>query len=434
MLPQNSSYQERKHKLRWLVMLSTLPLLGVVTAFGLVPQDEILSLSETDVVSHNITLPEVIPEADTVGTYWHVEKVQHGDTVAELLRRLNVNDAEASKFLRHGKDADSLRKLRVGREIQSEITTSGSLVALRYLNNDGNQTTISKAGESFKVVEQKPIIEERVIVRSGTIRSSLYGATDAAGVPDRIANQLAEIFGGEIDYHNDLRRGDTFSVVFEATYKNGGLVKSGRILAAEFNNKNKTHQAIYYQGSHRSGSYYTADGRSTKKAFLRSPIAFSRVTSGFTTARFHPVLKKWRAHKGVDFGAPRGTAVRATGDGVVHTAETQRGYGNVVIISHVGGKYSTLYGHLNGFAKGVRKGQRIEQGDVIGYVGSTGLASGPHLHYEFKVGGIQKDPMSLALPISVPLEGKDRTAFKKTSQQMLAMMNSSRGNMVASAE
>jgi murein DD-endopeptidase MepM/ murein hydrolase activator NlpD len=271
--------------------------------------------------------------------------------------------------------------------------------------------TVEVLGEGFVTRVQPAQLEKRLFVRTGEIRTSLYAATDAAGVPEGAANQLAEIFSGDIDFHHDLRRGDKFTVIYEMIYSNGALVSSGHIQAAEFVNRGETYRAIHFQGKGDSkGDYYTPEGKSVRKTFLRSPIAFSRISSGFSNSRFHPVLNKWRAHKGVDFAAPTGTPVKATSDGVVSSFGRQNGYGNVVMLKHQG-SYSTVYGHLSRFARGLKRGQRVNQGDVIGYVGMTGIASGPHLHYEFKVDGRQRDPLRVALPNAQPVKAADREAF-----------------------
>ena len=226
-----------------------------------------------------------------------------------------------------------------------------------------------------------------------------------------------------------MRKGDRFSVVYETLTHQGKPVRTGRILAAEFVNNGNTYRAFWY-GSDSSGGYYTADGKNIRKAFLRSPLEFSRITSGFTTARFHPVLQTWRAHKGIDFGAPTGTKIRATADGVVEFAGRQNGYGNVVILRHQNA-YTTLYGHMSGFASGLRKGQRVSQSEVIGYVGATGLASGPHLHYEFRINGIHQNPMTIAMPSAPPLTTAQLPDFKTKTQAYLGQIEMTRGGNLA---
>jgi murein DD-endopeptidase MepM/ murein hydrolase activator NlpD len=335
-------------------------------------------------------------------------------------------------------ESSAFRKLPVGAEVQTETTASGSLLSLRYYGKvigaeTREQILVEKQNGVFKSKSLPVQLEKRILVRSGEIKTSLYEAIDGTDLPDITANQLNEIFSGEIDFHHDLRKGDKFTVVYEMTYNNGIMVRSGRIKAAEFINQGRTYRAVYFLKDEQHGDYFTPEGKSVHKAFLRSPIEFTRVSSGFTNSRFHPILHKWGAHRGVDFAAPTGTSVRATSDGVVTLAGKQNGYGNVVMMRHQG-KYSTVYGHLSGFAKGLRNGQHVSQGEVIGYVGMTGLATGPHLHYEFRVGGEQRDPLRIALPDARPLDSSYREAFKQASTDLIASLNLMRNSNVASAE
>jgi murein DD-endopeptidase MepM/ murein hydrolase activator NlpD len=427
MLPQNALLQAYKMKLRWFVTLSTVPLLGVITAFGIMPQSELKTGAQKTVIEE-IALPAA-PTANTTGAvFWRNDRVQRGDTVADLLHRLNVSDPNATQYLLNNQASVSLRKLGVGKEIQSEIAADGSLLALRFLSNDGQQVVIERSGNSYKTTLLPVQLEQRVFIRTGEIKTSLYAATDAAGLTDPVANQMAEIFGGDIDFHRDLRRGDKFTVVYEMTYSNGEAVRSGRILGAEFINQGRAYRTLYFKTSATTGDYYTPEGKSMRKAFLRSPIEFSRISSGFTTARFHPVLNKWRAHKGVDYAAPIGTSVKVTASGTVATVGKQNGYGNVIIVNHQG-RYSTVYGHLSRFASNLHRGQRVNQGDVIGYVGMTGLASGPHLHYEFKIDGTQRDPLRIALPDATPISPAQKTAFEDATRELnerLSMLRTAR--------
>src|SRR5512139_883409 len=316
MVPQNPATHARKLKLRWFVTLSTLPLLGVVTAFGIMPQSA-FNLSTGKQIVEELALPELPKTADSNAAFWRNDRVQRGDTVAELLRRLSVDDAAASNYLRTNKAAESLRRLAVGKDVQAETTGDGSLLALRYLNNNGNEIIIEKSGNTFRTSTLPLQSEKRLFIRTGEITSTLYEATDSAGLPDPVANQMAEIFGGDVDFHRDLRKGDKFSVIYEMTYSNGRPVRSGNILAAEFTNNGRTYRALYYQTSSNRGDYFSPDGKSLHKAFLRSPIEYSRISSGFSSGRLHPILNKIRAHKGVDYAAPIGTKVKATADGVV---------------------------------------------------------------------------------------------------------------------
>ena len=415
-----------KKKLRWFVALSTLPLLGMVTAFGLVPQSD-LGLTSTDTAIQEIALPEVAAAETAIASFWRSERMLRGDTVDELLSRLNIEDAAASEYLRKSAGAGSFRKLPTGTEVQAEFNASGGLIALRYLDANGAQVLIEKQNgiekdSAFNTQILPAQLEQRLFVRTGEIKTNLYAATDEAGMPEAAANQLNELFSGDIDFHHDLRKGDKFTAVYEMTYSNGALLRTGRIKAAEFINQGRVYRVVYFQSDAQHGDYYTPEGKSVSKAFLRSPIAFSRISSGFTTSRFHPILNKWRSHKGVDFAAPTGTKVKATADGVITLVDRQNSYGNVVMINHQG-RYTTVYGHLSNFAKGLRKGQRVAQGDVIGYVGSTGLATGPHLHYEFKVNGQQKNPMRVALPDAKPINSEYLAAFQPVADDFVARLN-----------
>jgi murein DD-endopeptidase MepM/ murein hydrolase activator NlpD len=280
---------------------------------------------------------------------------------------------------------------------------------------------VQRRGEDFFAREQPLVTEQRLLMSSGEVHTSLFSATDAAGLSDGIAVQLAEIFSSEIDFHRDLRPGDRFAVVFEALYSNGEFVRTGRIVAAEFVNAGRAYRAIYFQDAAGRGGYYTPDGRNLRKSFLRSPLEFSRISSGFSLSRFHPILQSWRAHKGIDYAASIGTHVKATADGYVQFAGQQGGYGKLIVLRHMSG-YSTAYGHLSGFTKGLRVGQHVRQGDVIGYVGSTGLATGPHLHYEFRVNGVHQNPLKLAVPPGPPITGDVRTAFEERLRPLLEQL------------
>ena len=276
MLTQNTLTQERKLKLRWFVALSSLPLLGVITAFGIMPQTEIITSPQKTVVEE-IAVPQIAPISSDTATYWRNDRVQRGDTVAELLRRMNVDDAIASEFLRKNQAAESFRHLAVGKTVRAETGADGSLLVLRYLNNSGNQVVIEKSSGNkagFKVSVLPPQLEQRLIMRTGMIKTTLFDATDEAGLPDSTASQLAEIFGGDIDFHRDLRKGDKFSIAYEVTYSNGEPVRNGQIQAAEFINQGKAYRVVFFQTDSTHGDYYTPDGKSVRKAFLRSPVEF----------------------------------------------------------------------------------------------------------------------------------------------------------------
>jgi len=415
---------------RWRAALAILPLLGVVAAFGIAPD----TATET-VVLHRVIrdMPLALPAEPALATpsqYWREERIQRGDTIGSLLARLQVTDPDAIAYLRGAHHVRSLYQLVPGRTVRAVTSDDGDLISLRYLNNDGTELVVQKRGEDFFTREQTLATERKLLMSSGEIQSSLFAATDAAGMSDGVAVQLADIFSSEVDFHRDLRPGDHFGVVFEAFYSNGEFVRSGRIVAAEFTNAGRTYRAVYYQDPQGRGGYYTPQGKNMRKSFLRSPLEFSRVSSGFSLSRFHPVLNTWRAHRGVDYAAPSGTRVKATADGYVQFMGRQGGYGNLIVLYHKN-EYSTAYGHLSAYAKGLRVGQRVNQGDVIGYVGMTGLATGPHLHYEFRVNGTHQDPLRRVLPPGPPITAELRPAFETALHQLLERLDLIRGMNLA---
>lgn len=411
----------RSIRKRLLLALATLPFLGVVAAFGIAP-DTVTENIPQETIVETLALPETTPTDSGTFDFWREERIGRGDTLPGLLSRLGVNASDTREFLTAVREAKSLAHLVPGRSVMARVTTGGQLVLFRYLASDENLVTVSRAEGAFKAQQQQIALETRMIMRSGKIQGSLFGATDAADVPDRIASEMAEVFSGDIDFHKDLRRGDHFSMVYEAMYFDGQLIKTGRLMAAEFVNQGKSYRAIQFKDAQGREGYFTPDGQSLKRAFLKSPMPFTRISSGFSNARYHPILKEWRAHKGIDYAAPTGTPVRAIADSVVSFAGRQGGYGNLILLNHQG-PYSTAYGHLSRFAKGIKRGGRISQGQIIGYVGSTGLATGPHLHYEFRVNGVQKNPLALKLPTSYPLDSRARAQFAGKAQPMVARLN-----------
>jgi murein DD-endopeptidase MepM/ murein hydrolase activator NlpD len=348
------------------------------------------------------------------------EQVRRSDTPASLLIRLGITDRDALHFLHSDRKARRLaQQLRPGTAVMARSGPGGELQTLSVpLTDKDVMQVIERRGKHFAIRERTMELEPQTIVRSGEISNSWVDATAATGIPEAIASQLIAIFGSEIDFHRDLRKGDRFSLVYEVFNHHGQTVRHGRILAAEIRSDQKALKAFWFQPAQSGGAYYTADGHSIRKTFLRSPIELSQINSGFAGGRLHPILQTWRAHKGVDYSAPTGTPVLAVADGIVDTAEYQNnGYGNLIVIKHHGA-YSSAYGHLSNFAAGLRKDTRVRQGDTIGYVGQTGLATGPHLHYEFRVNDEQVDPLTLALPTSMPLEGLERGRYLKSSMAL----------------
>ena len=418
-----------KRNLRRLILISSIPLFGVVAAFGIAPDAPQKDIPVQEVI---LDLPILnIPQTNDADIIlWQQERIQKNDSVAPLLSRLKINKEDKSKFLHDARNIKTMRRLVPGKTIHAQTTASGKLLALRYFPGGKKYLSIKKTNATFKEDKSPLNIETHIKMKSGVIRSSLFAATDGANVPDSVATQIAEIFASDIDFNRDLRKKDHFKVAYELHYSNGEVIGVGRVLAAEFINKGKTYQAVYFEANDKEKGYYTPDGKNLRRAFLRSPLKFSRISSGFTRSRFHPVLKKWRAHKGIDYAARKGTPVRATANGIVAVSTRNRGYGKYIILKHRG-RYSTVYAHLSRFAKGLRKGKRINQGDIIGYVGSTGLATGPHLHYEFRVKGIQRNPLRVVMPAAIPLAAKNIPAFNKSTEPLMVRLNMLRDTNLA---
>ena len=411
--PGKRGIPAKKH--RWVLMGgAAIGALGMMTAFALVP-----SAPHQTTVSQQLVVEQLDRPATTVVDigekhFLREERILRSDTLFSLVSRLGISDPDAIAFLSHSQETQAIaRQLRPGKVVSAQTGENGELIALFFpLNGKDAVLAVKKLGARFTASEQALALEKQIALKSGQIRHSLFGATDAAEIPDAIATQLAEIFAGEIDFYRDLRKGDRFSIVYEVLTHEGQPVRSGRILTAEFINNQKIFNAYWFEAESGKGGYYSADGRNLRKAFLRSPLEFSRVTSGFSTSRFHPVLQINRAHKGIDYGAPIGTKVRSVADGTVEFAGWQGGFGKLLIIRHQG-PYSTAYGHLNGFATGIKKGAKVAQGETIGYTGQTGLSSGPHLHYEFRVNATQVNPQTIALPQSLPLDPHQIGRFKQ---------------------
>lgn len=412
-------------------LVSVSALLLALCAFGaagFAPLPPDASDLPTKLLSRELPLPDLSMQIAALSQqqeqqFVREEKIRSGDTLAALLLRLGVNDTAAADFIKADPVARGFLQLRPGKRVQAVTSADGALQTLSTTAANGREESakillVQRSGPGFKASETAAALEKRVEMRSGEIRSSLFAATDLAQVPDSIAMQMVDMYATDIDFASDLRRGDRFHVVYETFWQNGEFVRAGRILASEFVNGGKTYQAVWFEepGSKQGGGYYGFDGRSMKKAFLKSPLEFSRISSGFSM-RVHPISGQWKQHKGVDFAAPTGTPIRASGDGTIDFLGTQGGYGNVVVIKHWS-NYTTAYAHMSRFAAGMRKGSKVSQGEVIGYVGTTGWSTGPHLHYEFRVNNQPRDPLSVDVPNAQPLAGADLQRFRSVTADM----------------
>ncbi len=395
---------------RGLTAAVTLALAGFgATAFGIAPMIADAPNMPIRLVTETVTPVGIQSQLDALADHelqlYRTDLTRASDTTDTLLKRLGVTDAGAAAFLRTDPTSRKLLEGRSGKMVRVQADETGALTELvaRFgpANPDLAATHFTRlrvtrsAGKLAASLETVPLASQ-VRMGSGTVITSLFAATDEARIPDAIATQLAEVFATDLDFHRELRRGDTFSVVYEALTADGEPItwgpQAGRVLAADFVNNGRAYSAVWFKDAQGRGAYYGFDGQSKKRAFLASPMEFSRVTSGFAM-RLHPILNNWKQHKGVDYGAPAGTPIRAVGEGVIDFAGWQNGYGNVVEVRH-SSQRSTLYAHMSRID--VRRGQRVEQGARIGTVGSTGWATGPHLHFEVKVAGVQQDPMLMA--------------------------------------
>lgn len=398
-------------------------------AIGVAPNAPDASDLPVGLIEQQITLPNLAQQIASLEQaspqyYMREEKVRSGDTLATLLNRLGVNDAAAENFIKSDSTARSVLQLRAGKNVQAQTNDDGSLQWLRTTivsgrDDPAKNLLIARNGDDFKAVEETAAIQMRVEMRSGLINSSLFAATDSADIPDAITLQMVDMFSSNIDFTSDLRKGDRFNMVYETYWQNGEFVRTGRVLAGEFINKGNTYQSVWFQepGAKQGGGYYGFDGKSLKKAFLKYPLAFSRISSNFSM-RKHPILNQWRRHAGVDLAAATGTPIRASGDGVLDFAGTQGGYGNFIVIKHWN-NYSTAYAHMSRIAPGMRKGSKVSQGDVIGYVGSTGWATGPHLHYEFRVNNVAVNPMSVDVPNAPPMTTAQLKQFRDATKGIM---------------
>ncbi len=431
-LTQNHLLAASKVKLHLIFVAFLLPLIILIASLSAAPDSEAGYLPVRTVIN-DIVLPSIKHQQNPDESFWQTDEVRANDTLNVIFDRMTIRDKDALKFFTYSPDTSALNThLIPHRNILSEFNAKGKLLYLAYELPDHQRLVAKLTPDGFQVHTEKLALTKREVSRSVTIKSSLFGATNQAGVPDRITLKIADIFSSEIDFNRDLRTDDTIDVIYEELFNNGDMIGTGDILAVEIANRNKTYHAVHFGTASSKYAYYTPEGESLYKSFLRSPLEFTRVSSSFSRGRFHPVLHRVRAHKGVDLAARKGTRIKASGDGVVKFKGRKGGYGNVIILQHRN-QMKTLYGHLSGFAKGLRKGKTVEQGDIIGFVGMSGLATGPHLHYEFMLKGVHRDPMTVKLPKGTPLEAKYKREFKATASKYMAKLKMLNHNtMVAS--
>jgi murein DD-endopeptidase MepM/ murein hydrolase activator NlpD len=365
------------------------------------------------------------------GPEWRLVQVRAGQSLSDIFREQGFGPNELQRALDSQDDASALRRIRPGQEFAFATDATGALAAMRFERDDATRVVLHFNPAGVTEATEARALERRTQIAHGVVTRSLFYAGEQAGLSDTMVLKLANAFGYDIDFAQDLREGDSFSLVYDEVYREGERLRDGEILAATFINQGKRYTAIRHTNAAGDTLFYTEDGRPLRKSFLRTPVEFTRISSVFSTGRKHPILGYMRAHKGVDYAAPTGTPIRAAGDGKVVFRGWKSGYGNFVMIQH-NDKITTAYGHMSRFAK-VGVGQRVSQGQTIGYVGKTGLATGPHLHYEFRVGGQHRNPLSVTLPPAEPLPKAELARFREAAAPLLARLQLVEGVQFARA-
>lgn len=415
----SDGFNGRWSRRQW-VQASLFATIGMLVA-AIVPGFGDLQAGSSQVAHHSMALP--LPPLTLKQAHahpedsWQVVRVERGQTLGAVFEQLGIPATTMHRILAQPGATPALTRLSTGAELAFELADGGELRGFRFERDADHQIELSLHGEKIKQRLIERPSERRSTVASGEINSSLYAAARKAGLsPAAIATMTDEIFKYDIDF-SDAQKGDRFSVVYDQVWREGEQIGSGEIRAATFTTGGKTYSGFRFEHDGKVG-YYTADGRPLKKSFIRMPIPYARITSGFSSARKHPILGRTRAHQGVDYGAGSGTPIMAAGDARVQFVGWKGGYGRTVVLDH-GRGYTTLYGHMSRFGK-YTAGQRVKQGTVIGYVGSSGLATGPHLHYEFRVNGVHRNPLNVTMPPPEPLKGAALVAFRAQTAPALA--------------
>jgi len=427
--------------LRWLVSGLLPPLVGGILIFnaydsgpatdaahGVTPQLDLIEITAQ-------ALPELPPETHRQPLGQTVEfVVRRNDTLERIFRQLKLSLSDLASIRDLPDARASLDFLRPG-DLITLVHADGLVQALNRRISDTQTLEIMREADGFSAQVIETPLEIRTVERHGHIDTSLFNAARAVGVGSGVIMQLAnDIFGWDIDFALEIRPGDEFTVIYEQRYRDGKLIGDGNVLAAEFVNAGHAYRAVRFESEDGEvADYFTPEGRSMRKQFLRAPVDFTRISSNFNPRRLHPILNRIRAHQGVDYAAPNGTPIKAAGDGKVEFEGWKGGYGRAVILQH-GGGVTTLYGHMSGFARGLRTGQRVRQGQIIGYVGHSGAATGPHLHYEYRINGVHKNPRTVPLPNAKPIPPSYMAAFQQSADRLLTELDRSRATVVAAAE
>jgi len=418
-----------KRKLKWILCFCCVSLASIyllleanldnqesarlTTQHALAPSDNALQIAPPTLTA------TPVPSKET--EKWQIVTVKPGENLSLIFDHLHLSPGVLHEVLALGQDITPLQTLTPGEHIHFRID-DGKLQALKYEPNLTTALLITTEENTFHLETITSELETRVTKSTGLIRDSLYQAGLDAGLSESMVMRLISIYGWDIDFALDIRKGDQFKIIYEEKYKQGKKVADGSILGAEFTNQGKIFKAVRYTSTEGLTGYFNEEGYSMRKAFLRTPLKFNHISSGFSLSRKHPILNLIRAHRGVDYAAPSGTPVKAVGDGNVVELGRHGGYGNMIVLRHAG-IYQTAYAHLSAFAKGLKRGQHVEQGDIIGYVGKTGLATGPHLHYEFRVNGVHQNPLTVSLPKALRIEAQQMQRFQQQTRPLFAQLN-----------
>lgn len=412
------------HRERWVLAITALL---VATLSGFIMPTWASAMKPATTATALTTLPLPLPSLPATAQHqpavehWRKIRVEAGQTLSDIFQTQGLGFSDLNRVLQASSNPDALRKIHPGDEFSFLIAADGSLLGMRFDRDATHRVQLRFDGTqvSKKIVARA--MQRRESIGHGVIDGSLYGAAEKAGMSDAMVMNLADVFKYDIDFIKDIRAGDSFTVIYDKVYRDGVFLRDGNILAAEFVNRGHRFTAYRYTLPNGDVGYYSEDGRPLRKSLLRTPVAFTRISSRFSLARKHPILGYTRAHKGVDYAAPRGTPIHAAGNGVIVYRGREHGYGNFVLIKH-NKTYSTAYGHMSRFAKGERVGTHVTQGEVIGYVGMTGLATGPHLHYEVRVHGKQENPLTVTMPKPQPLATKMLAQFHRKTAPLLARL------------
>ena len=411
---------------------------ATLTAFAVAPLTE-EPPPHARVIEPVSLAPQPLP---TTGAFHREITISRGESVGSLLRKLGQQDMSLIEFVRHDATARKLLSLTPGSTVDATLDQQNRIQSLTYplpYNSQGKtppqQLVLSLQNGKWNARIQDHVLERRLVTRSARVNTTLFAATDAAGIPSAVSSRIAEVFGSDIDFHREVKKGDRLRLVYEMFVDPASLGEGqpGRILAIEYVSGDRRLDALWFARPDGEGDYYSFDGQALKRRFLRSPLEYTRISSGFSLGRRHPVFRDWRVHKGIDYAAPTGTKIRSVGDGTIEFLGTQRGYGNVIIVKH-DDVQRTLYAHMSRFSPKLRLGDKIKQGQVIGEVGQTGWATGPHLHFEFQVNGQQIDPNTM-LPQPAPaLDTASRNQLRAQAEQVIDLMRWQESTTVASFE